>query len=358
MKFVLAGGGTGGHAYPALAVAEVLRRDPDVELVYYGTPRGAERSLAEQAAIAFREVPAAQVRGRSPVRLARGLFHLWRGTRVARRWLRQDRPAAVFATGGYAAAPVGRAAAMQGIPVVVFLPDAHPGWAVKFLARYATTVACAVDPAAQHFAPGQAVVTGYPLRRQFAEATREEGVRRFDLHPSMHTVLVAGGSLGAHQVNLAIARSLRDLLEQAQLIHIAGRDEEPWLTQERERLPDWLRARYHLYAYTDEMAYAMAAADLAVMRAGASTLGELPASRLPAILIPGGFSDQHVNATYLAERDAAVVLTSSELDRLVPLITELLTDDARRGAMAKAMCRLARPDATERLAALVREVAA
>ncbi|GMU40017.1 MAG: UDP-N-acetylglucosamine--N-acetylmuramyl-(pentapeptide) pyrophosphoryl-undecaprenol N-acetylglucosamine transferase [Chloroflexota bacterium] len=358
MKYALAGGGTGGHVYPAVAVAERLREVEGVTLVYYGTERGPEHTVAEREGFEFRAIPASQVRVRSPLRLARGLFRLWQGTRAAGAWLDRDRPAAVFATGGYAAAPVGRAAKQRKIPLIVFLPDAHPGWAVRFLARYATTVACAVDAAVPSLPAGRTVVTGYPVRRQFLEATRAEGVAKFGLDPALPTVLVAGGSLGAHSINLVVARSLPRWLEVAQVIHVSGRDEEHWLAKERERLPEHLRARYHLHAYTEEMAYAMAASDLAVTRAGASTLGELPVMGLPAIVIPGGFSDQQVNANYLARTGAAIHLPSDRLDEIETLVSDLLVDGTRRGTMADAMRALAHPEAAERLAQMVREVAA
>ena len=358
MKFALAGGGTGGHAYPAIAVAERLRAIEGTELVYYGTERGPERAVAENAHIPYRAVPASQVRGRSPIRLATGLARLWRGSQVASRFLAEDRPAAVFATGGYAAAPIGRAAKQAGIPLVVFLPDVHPGWAVRFLARYASKVACSVDRSVASLPAGRTVVTGYPVREQFLTATREEGIARFGLDPALKTVLIAGGSLGAHQINLAVAESLRTLLDQAQLIHISGADEDHWLQRERDKLPEWMRSRYHLHAYTEEMAYAMRAADVAVTRAGASTLGELPATGLPAIVIPGAFSDQHLNAAYLQDEGAAIMLPTDRLDDLAPLIARLLDDAPRRAAMAEAMRRLARPDAASTLATLLREVAA
>ena len=361
MKFGLAGGGTGGHAYPAIAVAEVLRAGApanNTEVIYYGTLNGPERRAAAEASIPYRVVPASQVRGRSPVRLSTGLWRLWHGTRVAAELLREDHPNAVFATGGYAAAPIGRACKSEGIPLVVFLPDVTPGWAVRFLARYATKIACSVETSMAHLPKEKTVVTGYPVRRQFLEATREEGIKRFGLDPALQTVLVAGGSLGAHTINLSIAESLRVLVDRAQLLHICGRDEEHWLAREREKLPAWLRTRYHLHAYTDEMAYAMAAADLAVTRAGASTLGELPMAGLPAVVIPGSFSDQHVNAEYLSDRGAAVTLPHAEAERLGMLILELLDAHGRREAMAAAMRALARPDATEQLAHLLQEVAA
>ena len=357
MRFVLAGGGTGGHAYPAIAVGEALRGDPRAELVYYGTPDGPERSIAEQHGIPFRRVRASQLRG-SPARMIHGAWNLLRGSREASHHFRRDRPSAVFATGGYAAAPVGHAAHRSGIPLVVFLPDVKPGWAVRFLQRYATTVACSVAGSLPSLRAESRIVTGYPVRPEFSEATRDEGMRRFALAPDIPTLLVAGGSLGSHHLNAVIAAALRELLSHAQIVHIAGPAEEPWLAREGERLPDWQRARYHLHAYTEEIAWAMAAADLAVTRGGASILGELPATRLPAVVVPGRFSDQHRNAAYLAERGAALVLPDRDVDTLPQLVIGLLEDAAVRERMGEAMSTLARPRAAERLAALVREAAA
>ncbi len=355
MRIALAGGGTGGHVYPALAVAERLRAGGDVDLVYYGTARGLERDLVEGAGIPFRALPAAQVRVRNPWLMARGLLRLWQGTREASRFLREDRPAAVFATGGYAAAPIGRAAKRAGVPLVVFLPDAHPGWAVKFLARYATTIACAVDAALAALPAGRAVVTGYPLRGQFATATREDGRRAFALDAALPTVLVTGGSQGARAINQAVAQALPRWLAEAQVIHVSGRAHVSDLAAQRDELPEDIRSRYHLYDYTEDMAAAMAASDLAVMRAGASTLGELSVTGLPAVVVPGSYSDQARNAAYLAERGAAVHLPEARLADLGDVVLDLLRDAPRRQAMAECMRALARPDAAERLAALVRE---
>jgi UDP-N-acetylglucosamine--N-acetylmuramyl-(pentapeptide) pyrophosphoryl-undecaprenol N-acetylglucosamine transferase len=201
------------------------------------------------------------------------------------------------------------------------------------------------------------VVVGYPVRRQFHEATREEGRRRFGLEPDLPTVLVSGGSLGAHHINRVIVGALRRFLDRAQLIHICGRGEEAWLTRERERLPEWQQQRYRLLAYTDEMAWAMAAADLAVTRAGASVLGELPVAGLPAIVIPLELSDQRMNADYLVHQGAAVALSPRQLDELPQTALQLLEDETRRASMAESMRALARPDAAERLAAMLREMA-
>lgn len=362
MKFALAGGGTGGHAYPSLTVGEALRvggggTRGDVDLVYYGNEHGPERALAQAAGIEFLAVPSSQVRG-GPWRLLRGSLNLLRGRRAALALLRRDRPAALFATGGYASAPVGWAARRAGVPLLVFLPDVQPGWAVRFLSRHATRIACSVDGSLAALPGGKTVVTGYPVRPQFAQATRAEGIARFGLDPTLRTLLVTGGSLGARPINVTVAEALPRLLERAQVLHITGREDASWLTEEHARLPDGLRDRYHVHAYTEEMAWAMAASDLAVTRAGASTLGELPMAGLPAIVIPGAFSDQQANAHYLMQRGAAVMLTSDDLPRLETEVLRLLEDDTTREAMAASMRALAHPDAAERLAALMREMAA
>ena len=357
IRLGLAGGGTGGHAYPAVAVAERLREREPFEFFYYGTPRGPERAIAESEGYEYRAVRAAPVRSRSPWRTARGALQIARGYREALRLLDGDAPRAIFATGGYAAVPVGRAAARRGIPLLLFLPDVRPGWAVRALQGKASALACAV-PESLGRLRSHAVATGYPVRRQFLEARREEGARRFGLDPARPTLLVTGGSLGAHHINRLIADALRRLLDRMQIIHVAGRAEEAWLARERERLPDWLRARYSLHGYTAGMAWAMAASDLAVTRAGASVLGELPVAGLPAIVVPGGFSDQRANARLLADRGAAVVLAGNAVERLEDEIARLIDDAGERAAMSEAMAGLARPDAAERLAGTLAELAA
>lgn len=357
MRYALAGGGTGGHAYPSITVGEELRGARGHDLVYYGTERGAEHALAEAAGVRFRGIAASQVRG-GPRRMVTGGLNLVRGTRRVASYIREDRPAALFATGGYAAAPVGWAAHRRHVPMLVFLPDVHPGWAVRFLNRYATTVACSVDAAVHSLPAHKTVVTGYPVRPQFHEATREGGQRRFGLDTELPTLLVTGGSLGAHAINQAVANALPRLLEQAQVLHVCGRNEESWLRAEQDRLPSNLRPRYHLVPYTEDMAWAMAASDLAVTRAGASTLGELPMAGLPAVVVPGGFSDQRLNATYLAERGAAVALSNDALDELEGIVLRLIEDRDARARMAEAMRGLARPEAAVRLADLLEAMAA
>lgn len=366
VRVVFCGGGTGGHVYPALAVAAALRRLCEaeglpLELFYVGVAGKADAETVGREGVPFGAVVAGPLRVGSPLGVAKGVLKLLAGTVQSLAVLRRFRPDVVFATGGYGSAGVALAARLLRRPVLLFLPDAVPGLAVRLLTRLAGRIAVSVPPAAAVMPAGKTVLTGYPVRPAFFAAGREEARRRFGLEPELPVLLVAGGSSGAAAINRAVAAWAEQALAEAQLLHVSGRRDEAWLQAERGRLPAGLRERWHLYGYLhgEEMAYACAAADLAVMRAGASTLGELPAARLPAVLIPGDFSDQAANARYLEAQGAALVLAPEQegLPRLRDVALPLLSDAQRLARMREAMARLARPDAAERLARLVLETA-
>jgi UDP-N-acetylglucosamine--N-acetylmuramyl-(pentapeptide) pyrophosphoryl-undecaprenol N-acetylglucosamine transferase len=365
VKVVLSGGGTGGHVYPALAVASALRRelgeDEELGLLYVGTRGRAEDELVAREGIPFEAVRAGALRGRSPWAMARSLFNLVTGTVQAFRILGRVKPQVVFATGGYASVPVGVATWRRRLPLVVYLPDVRPGWAVKLLARLARRVVATTDASLPYLPAPKTTVTGYPVRHAFFDAGKEEARRRLGLDPDRKTLLVSGATLGAHTINQAIAGNLPRLLELCQIIHIAGATDAEWLRQVEGRLPDESRARYHLYSYLyEEMPSAMAAADLAVMRSGASCLGELPAVGLPAVLVPYPHAGQHQrwNAHYLVEQGAAIELQDQHLPLLFSTVQALLANDMRREAMAAAMRRLARPEAAREVARVLIEAAA
>jgi UDP-N-acetylglucosamine--N-acetylmuramyl-(pentapeptide) pyrophosphoryl-undecaprenol N-acetylglucosamine transferase len=205
------------------------------------------------------------------------------------------------------------------------------------------------------------VLTGYPVRPGFFQAQRDQARERLGLHPSLPTLLVSGASSGARALNQAVARLAPEFLRVGQLVHLCGSRDETWLQDIRAGLSPELQERYHLHAYLhDEMPLALGAADLAVMRSGASTLGELPAARLPAILVPGEYEgwDQSPNARFLEQQGAAVTLPQARLDELPSLIMELLGESNRRERMREALAALARPDAADRLARLLLEMGA
>ncbi len=364
MKLALSGGGTGGHVYPALAIAAAaggqLSPGERLELLYLGSADGAETQLVERAGIPFRPIASAPIRGRRPWEMAGNALRLATGVAQARRILTEFAPQALLSTGGYASFPAALAARSRRIPVGVYLPDLYPGWAVRAIARLAQRVAVTAHESLRRLPDRKGVVTGYPVRDQFWRADRPGGRQRLGLDAEEKVLFVSGASQGARSINQAIANNLKGLLELCEVVHLCGAADEPRLARLRDELPEGVRSRYHLVAYLHEdMPWAMAAADLALCRAGASVLGELPAIGLPAILVPYPYAGGHqrLNARYLAENGAAVILDDRDLGSLLPLAGGLLHDEPRLRSMRDAARRLARPDAAARIAGMLLELA-
>jgi UDP-N-acetylglucosamine--N-acetylmuramyl-(pentapeptide) pyrophosphoryl-undecaprenol N-acetylglucosamine transferase len=364
MKLVLSGGGTGGHVYPALSIASALERSlppsERLEVLYVGSASRAEREIITHAGIQMRSVQAAPMRGRMPWEMAANALKIGAGVAQARNFMRDFRPQAVLSTGGYVSVPVALAARATGNPLVVYLPDLYPGWAVRATARLAQRVAVTAKESLRRLPGAKSVVTGYPVRPEFWEADRAGGRKRLGLDDEEKVLFIIGASQGARSINQAIAAELQALLELCEVVHVSGQADEPWLAEIRNALPDKLRPRYHLFGYLhEETPWAMAAADLAVCRSGASTLGELPAVGLPAVLIPYPYAGGHqrVNARYLERNGAAVILDDDHLNGLLPLVGQLLHDEKRLQALRKASGRLARPDAARQIAHILLDLA-
>jgi UDP-N-acetylglucosamine--N-acetylmuramyl-(pentapeptide) pyrophosphoryl-undecaprenol N-acetylglucosamine transferase len=329
-----------------------------------------EETLLRQAGaeLPFAAIPAAALRGRAPWTLLRNLAVLARGARQAGRLIADFRPQAILVTGGYVAVPVGLAAWRKRVPLLVFLPDVVPGLAVRILARLATRVATTTPDSARYLRRGKMVVTGYPVRPALLAADRRQARAHFGLSEREKVLLVYGGSRGARSINLAVGAGLAILLVRATVIHVCGREgDEAWLREQAAKLPAALQARYHLYPYLHEdMSAALAAADVAICRAGASTLGELPAVGLPAILVPYPYVHQDENADYLVRNGAAVKVRDRQLrsadgrpeaTALLQALASILQDPVRHAAMIAAARRLARPEAARALAEELRSLA-
>lgn len=343
-----------------------------VEVLYVGGAGSVEERLVTRAGLRFVGVPAGGVHGLAPWRAARNLIKLMQGWGGAYRLGRRERPAALFATGGYASVPVALAAWALRVPILVYLPDIEPGLAVRFIGRLAARVAVTVEDSRAYFPPsfppiggeekgGKVVVTGYPVRAEFHGLERPEARTSLGLAPEGRVLLVVGGSRGARSINLALSGVLEQVLELAQVVHVSGELDWPWVAERREALPAASKARYHAFPYLhEEMGPALAAADLAVCRAGGSTLGELPFFGLPAVLVPypHAWRYQRVNAEWLAGRGAAVYLDDERLpDELLPTVRHLLSDREGLAQMAQRSRALARPDAAARLAAELQALA-
>jgi UDP-N-acetylglucosamine--N-acetylmuramyl-(pentapeptide) pyrophosphoryl-undecaprenol N-acetylglucosamine transferase len=362
MRLLIAGGGTGGHIYPALAVARSLRARPDPpELFWLGGYRGLEASLVPAAGIPFSRLAARSLRTTEadihavldPIRLAASVPQ-------AAAILARERPAAIFTTGGYVAIPVLFAAAPLGIPVVLWDGNVVPGRAVRATARLATMIAVSFDATCRALAgstPGRpCFVTGTPIR-DVADIDREAARVHLDVAPGERVVLVFGGSQTVARFNAAVAEALPRLVERVTVIHVTGEDGYPPALAGREALPEPLRRRYRPYPFLrDEMLTVLAAADLIVGRAGSSTLAEATALGLPMVVVPypHAAGHQRANAASLVAAGAARLIDDAAFDASALLdAASILDDPATHATMSAAARSLGRPGAATAVAELV-----
>lgn len=354
MRLLITGGGTAGHVYPALAMLRAWETSAEAvpELLWVGSTDGMEQKIVTEHGIPYTGIAAGALRGKALLTMLANLGKLTGGLASALAAVRAFRPDVVLATGGYVSAPVGMAARLQGIPLLLFLPDIKPGLTIQFLSKIATRVAVSFEDSRAYLPAEKVVVTGYPVRPELLCPDRVAGRAYFGLQPDLPVLFLYGGSRGARTLNMGVAQALPELLEHCQFIHVCGSLDEATLQAQAANLPPELAQRYHLSAFLgDAIVHAFAAADLGVARAGASTLAEFPAAGIPAIVVPGAFSDQDINADYLVKRGAAVKLSNAEVEQgaLPPAILNLLADKQRREQMAKAMHDLARPHAAQDL---------
>jgi UDP-N-acetylglucosamine--N-acetylmuramyl-(pentapeptide) pyrophosphoryl-undecaprenol N-acetylglucosamine transferase len=354
---LICAGGTGGGVYPALAVHETLNVEgAALNVLWVGGEGGMEAALVERAGLPFQAIPAAGVHGVGLEQLPRNLGQLQRGYFASRRILGQFKPDVLFFTGGYVAVPM--ALAGWKIPTLLYVPDIEPGLALKTLARFADRIAFTTEDSRKYFSPrAQTVLTGYPTRPGLSNWKQTNARKKLGLDNDLPVLLVFGGSQGARSINNAVCQNLPALLELAQVVHISGELDWPNVQAARQNLSKIQAARYHAFPYLhEEMGAALAAADLAVTRAGASTLGEMPLFGLPAILIPYPYAwrYQKGNADYLVERGAAVMIEDAQLwsrnqrplsEKLITTVNHLLKNPAKMKSMREAMNHLSHPQA-------------
>jgi len=355
--YILAGGGTGGHLFPGIAVAHALvGQSPTATIEFLTTDRPLDQQLLAPTKFAHRPQPVRPFSAH-PLHLPRFVWGFAASVRAARRLYRERRPTAVLGLGGYAAAPPVVAARRMGVRTAILNPDAVPGRANRYLARYTDLVVLQWEAAAAYFPAGTPLRTlGCPIRAEYASADTLAGRARFALAPDRPTIVATGASQGAHTLNAALWQvwpALWRAHREWQLLHLTGPADEPAT-----------RSAYaeagvpaQILSFTHEMHLALAAADVVVSRAGASTLAELGALGKPSVLLPYPYHrDQHqrANAQVLVDAGAAILL-DDQRDAGVnrgPLLAALerLTDSTRRRAMSAAARALARPNAADEVA--------
>ncbi len=364
---MIAGGGTGGHTSPGLAVAALLR-ERSIGCAWIGSRTGVEARRAPELGIPFHPIPTGKLRRAWTWQNVRDLtLNVPGGVLAASALLRRLRPNVVFATGGYVALPVVVAAAAARIAVVVHEQTSVPGLANRIAARLARRVAVTFRESARWFPPTKVVVTGNPLRPELRAGSRADALARFALDPALPLLYVTGGAQGSQAINRAVGGALPALLAQAQIVHQCGDSastgDRAWLAAQRAALPEPLARRYTIVPFvTAELAGLYAAAALVVARAGAGTVNECCHLGVPALYIPlpGARGDeQTANARMVGREGGCAILVQSDLSpaRLTERVQGLLADPRALKEMGQRARALAIPDAAERLVAVLAEFA-
>jgi UDP-N-acetylglucosamine--N-acetylmuramyl-(pentapeptide) pyrophosphoryl-undecaprenol N-acetylglucosamine transferase len=348
LRVVVAGGGTGGHLYPGIAVArELLRREPGAQISFAGTARGIESRVIPREGFPLDLLRSVGLRGASPLAYARGLALVPLSLAHAWRILSQRKPDVVIGVGGYSSGPVVLAAALRRIPTLLLEQNAAPGLTNRWLAHLVDAAAVTFEETVTYFGR-RGFVTGNPVRAEFLEDGVDVG------SSAAPRVLIFGGSQGAHAINMAMVAAAPKLAAhhgRLAITHQTGERDLALVRDEYQRAG--LEARVEPFLFT--MDREIKQADFVVSRAGATTLAELTAAGKPAVLIPlptAADDHQRKNAEVLARAGAAEVLDQRTLtgDQLADRIFALAGDPARRDAMGRAARALARPDAARAIA--------
>ncbi len=353
---ILAGGGTGGHLYPGISVAQSLRKlDPDIKPVFLCTNRELDRTILADTGFDFIPQPIVP-----PIKTVAGLVRFWRTWRetqdLVRSLLKSEKPAAALGLGGYAAGVAVKLCAQAGVPSAILNQDVIPGKANRYLLKYIQKVFCQFDETRAHIPSShhsKLLTTGCPIREDIRSLpTRESAAARLSLDIKLNTLVVTGASQGAQTVNEAVIATLGAIRHEGwQVLHLAGKDHASSVQAKFTQL----NLAGHVIDFTPAMADVFAVADLVVSRSGASTCAELSACGIPSILMPYPFhKDMHqrANAQVLHDAGAAYLLhdekdAAKNSEKMRPLLETLLYDDSRRRQMADAARRLGKPDAAD-----------
>ena len=374
MRLVVTGGGTGGHIYPALAVAEVMQADPAVESVtYIGKTGGLESELVPQHGVAFRGIDfygMPRVKNLLlPFKLLAWFAKLEQAKCLAKRYLSELKPDVVFGTGGYVSAPVLMAAKDLGIPYVVHEPDAKPGLVNQLMSKKAAVITTSFSEGAETLKqnPTQEVlVTGNPIRGNIGSLSRTEAMKLLGLDwpDSQSVLLVTGGSQGSRRINTAVVEALPGLLKSNgfAVVHLTGKKLYEETLEALDRIDPALKTHpsYQVRPYSGEMAALLAVADVAVCRAGSLSLSEMYVCGVPTVLVPYPFAaadHQRKNAQASVRSGASILVEDAECngERLLQELAPLRGDSGLRRAMKTAAIGLGHPDATLRIVACLKK---
>lgn len=374
MRVLVSGGGTGGHIYPALAIATQLRTQHQAEILFLGSDDGLENEIVPAAGFRLATVKAGKLRRYLSLKTITGVLRVPLGMIQAFRIVRKFRPDAAFTSGGYVAVPAALATRLNGVPLLLHQQDVLPNLSNRLAAPLATRISVAFADSLPYFPARKTLVLGNPIRQSMLDvrATTPQQARTslgFDAETPL--LLVTGGSQGARHLNQVVCRALPQLLAHCQVLQISGKDlyneTRSLANSVLEVLKDQdeaLQQRYRLVPYLNaEMPLAMQAADLVLCRSGASTLTELATLGKPSILVPLppaiGSSPQEANAAMFGRKQAAMVILNDDLkpEILVDRVKSIFTSSTLLEAMSLAVSTFAKPEATQDIAKEIVKIA-
>lgn len=363
MRVIVSGGGTGGHIYPALAVATHLRSHYGAEILFLGSDDGLETQLVPAAGLPLATIKAGKLRRYISWQTVKGMMRVPLGVLQAMEIVRKFRADAAFTSGGYVAVPTGLAAYLNHVPLLMHQQDVPPNLSNKQVAPFATKISVAFEDSLDYFPARKTLLLGNPMRQEMLDIRQVAPMiarAHFGLAAEQPMLLVTGGSQGARHLNQVVCQALPALLEICQVLQISGKElYNETLEQANSVLAESdpaLRARYHLVPYlNEEMPKALQAADLVLCRAGASTLSELATLGKPSLLVPLppaiGKSPQEANAAMFERRGAGIVIKNAKLEAqfLAERVKYIMTSPEILAFMMEATRKLARPQATQEI---------
>ena len=361
MRVLVSGGGTGGHIYPALAVATQLKQIYNADILYLGSDDGLETRLVPAAGFRLATIQAGKLQRYVSWQTVRGVARVPLGMLQAVGIVREFRPDVTFTSGGYVAVPAGLASRIQQVPLLLHQQDVPPNLSNKLIAPLATCISIAFADSRRYFPAQKTLLLGNPIRQEILDVRQvavPEARARLGFIPEIPLLLVTGGSQGARHLNQIVVQALPTLLKFCQVLQISGQK----LFDETRALADGVlagldeAAPYRLVPYmSDEMPLALQAAELVLCRAGAATLSELATLSKPSILVPLppalGSSPQEINADTFSKAHAADVIRNVDLkpELLVDRVQYIVNSPAQLIAMSNALRDFARPQATQQI---------
>lgn len=358
MRVIIAGGGTGGHVFPGIAIAqEIKRRNESVEVFFVGTEHGIEARVVPKEGFPIKFIRAEGIVGVSLVRKIKALLTLFLSIIDSYRIIKKIKPDIVIGSGGYVSGSVVLIAVLMSIPTVILEQNSIPGLTNKFLGRFVDSICITYQDSITYFPRGKTFLTGNPVRSQILKGNVESAYKLFSLEKGLFTILVFGGSAGAKSINRAIVDSLPhlyDIREKIQFLHQTGQMDYEFVRNEYRRH----EFKGTVAPFIFQMGEAYAVADLVISRAGATTLAEITAVGKPSILIPYPYATgghQEFNARKLVKMNGAKMVLDSELSgkRIAEEIKELYYDEALRFEIQKNCKTIGRPEATEKIVDIV-----